>query len=244
MQISQLSEAEIEERFHVTGKQPVAFLLGGFVRDEVRFSVHFGEEMFLTTLLAVHGERNLLIFDCGGSDEVNRRFQRSERCVFVGRPGGVHVQFAAGHPQEMIYAGAKAFAVVLPDYVVRLQRRDFFRIEAPRAHPLEFFARLPDQRLLKLPAHDVSIAGAGLLAVEPVSDLVPGLTLENCHFALPGDDHELFLSATVRHVTEEEVRNGHHQWRIGLRLNGLSSAEEMRIQRYIARVERERHELL
>ena len=59
-------------------------------------------------------------------------------------------------------APVPAFAVPLPKFIVRLQRRDAFRIETPRIRPLEFFGRLPDGRLLKLPAHDISVAGIGL----------------------------------------------------------------------------------
>jgi hypothetical protein len=68
----------------------------------------------------------------------------SEKNVFVGRPGGIRVQFTTGAVSELIYAGSKAFAVALPKFVVRLQRRDFFRIATPRAKPLQFFGRLPE----------------------------------------------------------------------------------------------------
>ena len=52
-QIAQLSEAEIEERFHITGTRPVAFMLAGFAKDNEQFSVMFqaGQEMYLTTLI-------------------------------------------------------------------------------------------------------------------------------------------------------------------------------------------------
>ena len=32
-QIAQLSEAEIEERFHITGTRPVAFMLAGLTKE-------------------------------------------------------------------------------------------------------------------------------------------------------------------------------------------------------------------
>ena len=245
-QIAQLSEAEIEDRFHVTGVRPVAFMLAGFVRDGVQFTVSFrsGEESMLTTLLAALPEKRLLIFDCSGSAEVNRLFQQSDHNVFAGRPGGIHVQFTTGQASEMLYGGSKAFSVALPKYLVRLQRRESFRIETPLGRPLQFFGRLPDGGLLNLPAHDISVAGLGLSAVTSPSALSMGMLLENCRFALPEDEHELFFSATVRHVTTREARSGSQQWRIGLAFNNLPAVEENRIQRYIARVERERHELL
>lgn len=245
-QIAQLSEAEIEERFQVSGTRPVAFLLGGFVRSGDQFTVSFsgGEEMMLTTLLAAQAERGLLVFDCSGSDEINRRFLQSGRNVFAGRPGGIHVQFTTGRASEMIFGGSKALSVALPESVIRMQRRDAFRIETPVGRPLQFFGRLADGSLLNLPAHDISVAGIGVTATAKPEGLAVGESLDNCHFALPEDAHELFFRAVVRHISPQVGRNGVQQWRIGLHFENLPAVEENRIQRYIARVERERHELV
>ena len=147
-----------EERFHVVGTRPIAFLLGGYARTNDQFSVSFGgEEMMLTTLLIAQPDRNLLVFDCSGSADINRRFLQSSHNVFAGRPGGIHVQFTTGRASEMIYGGSKAFSVALPKHVVRLQRRDTFRIETPRGKPLQFFGRLASGKLLNFPAHDISV---------------------------------------------------------------------------------------
>lgn len=244
-QIAQLSEAEIEERFHVKGTLPVAFLLVGFARNKDQFSVSFGgDEMMLTTLLDAEPAGDRLVFDCSGSAEVNRHLLQSNRNVFSGRPGGIHVQFSAGRATETIFEGSKAFSVALPKYVVRLQRRDTFRIETPRSKPLQFFGRQAGGHLLNLQAHDISVAGLGMTALVLPEGLAPGDRLDNCHFALPEDEQELFFSATVCHVTPQVGRAGQQQWRIGLHFDGLPPVNENRIQRYIARVERERHELL
>jgi c-di-GMP-binding flagellar brake protein YcgR len=245
-QIAQLTEAEIEERFHVVGTLPVAFMLTGFARERDPFSVQFGggQEMFLTTLLAVEPHKAQLIFDCSGSAETNQKFLGSERNVFVGRPAGIHVQFVTGTAREIKYEGGKAFAVTVPKHVVRLQRREYFRIETPRVRPLLFIGRLPGGSLLSLPAHDISVAGIGLTATAQPADIEVGMVLENCRFSLPEDEHDLFFRATVRHITARESRGGIHQWRIGLQFADLPGNAETRIQRYIARLERERHELI
>ncbi|NTV71203.1 MAG: flagellar brake protein [Azonexaceae bacterium] len=245
-QIAQLSEAEIEERFHITSALPIAFLLVGYARTKDQFTVSFGggEEMMLTTLLDAQPAGDRLIFDCSGSADVNRHLLQSSRIVFSGRPAGIHVQFSTGRASEIEFEGSKAFAVALPKYVVRLQRRDTFRIETPRGKPLQFFGRRSDGRLLNLPAHDISVAGIGMTAPALPEGLGAGERLESCHFALPDDEHELFFSATVCHVTPQVGRSGQQQWRIGLHFESMPTVEENRIQRYIAKVERERHELL
>lgn len=242
-QIAQLSEAEIEDRFHIVGLRPIAFLLAGFAKEGERFSVQFGDDVFLTTLLAASPEKNHLIIDCSGSPEINWRFLASKRNVFIGRPGGIHVQFSTGPAVEMLFGGAQAFVVALPKYVVRLQRREFFRIETPRVRPLSFYGRLPGGALLNLPAHDISVAGIGLAGANLPDGLSLGLALPNSHFSLPEDDKDFFFSAKVRHLTEQPSRAGIRQWRIGLQFDDLAPASQNRIQRYIDRLERERHEL-
>jgi len=242
-QLAQLSEAEIEERFHISGPTAVQFMLAGFVRERDAFSVQYGanHELFLTTLLAVEPER--LILDCSGSPETNRHFLESGHNVFVGRPGGIQVHFATGAASETTFEGGTAFAVPLPKRLVRLQRRDNFRIETPRVRPLEFFARLPGNALLKLPVHDISVCGIGLTATQLPEGIASGSLLANCHFSLPEESSDLFFSATVRHVTELEARGGQRQWRIGLQFNDLPAGDAKRVQRYIIRVEHDRHEL-
>ena len=93
MQLTQLSEAEIEGRFFVSGRQPIAFLLASMQKAGVHFSVQFGQEIFLTSILAVSADDNRLIFDCSGSAQVNQHYLNFPRSVFIGRPDGIHVQF-------------------------------------------------------------------------------------------------------------------------------------------------------
>lgn len=245
-QIAQLSESEIEDRFFITGKRPVQFLIQDFAEQATPFTVQFdhGQDHFLSLLLGAPQEDNRLFFDCSGSPETNQRFLRSEHNVFVGRPGGIHVQFATGPARLVSYDGNQAFAVALPDRILRLQRREYFRIETPRIRPPEFFGRLPDGTLLSLPVHDLSCHGIGLTATTPNDALVPGLALANCRLVLPEDSQDLFMAAEVRHLTPLQPRSGNTLWRVGLEFRQLGHAPESRIQRYIAHVEHERRELL
>lgn len=242
-QIAQLSEAEIEDRFHIVGTRSIAFTLEGYVREGVQFSVHFSEQMYLTRFLKVDLAGDALIFDCSGSETINRQLLAASRCSFVGRPEGIHVQFAADGISEAAFMGGRAFSVALPDYLIRLQRRESFRIETPRVRPLVFYGRLASGGSLDFPAHDLSVEGVGLMASQLPDGLVVGEKLVRCHFHLPEEAHELYCSATVRHVTELSSRNGSRQWRIGLQFDGLPAQDQNRIQRYLARVERERNEL-
>jgi len=244
-QIAQLSEAEIEDRFHIVSRTAIQFLLADFARQRASFLVQFnaGKESFYSVLLAVQPDSGRLIFDCSGSPESNRRFLDSKHNVFVGQPGGIQVQFSSVQASEVNFQGGKAFAVSLPAVLVRLQRREFFRIETSQVRPLLLQASVPGGAALSLPAHDISVSGIGLGTSILPDGLSSGLVLEGCRFALPEEGRPLFFAARFRHCTELAARNGYRQWRIGLQFEHLPVADANRIQRYIIRVEHERREL-
>jgi c-di-GMP-binding flagellar brake protein YcgR len=244
-QFAQLSEEEIEERFHITGLRPVQFLLSGFVRSAEPFTVQFagGKESFLTLLLAVLTETNELVFDCSGSQEQNRHLLDSTHNIFVARPEGIHVQFACGPAREVLFHGNKAFALKAPPFVVRLQRREAFRIELPRSRPVRFQGRTPDGISLDLIAHDLSIGGIGLISPNsPPESLVWGTKLSGCRILLPEEERPLTLDVSIRQLTPITIRQA-TQWRLGLQFENLSGGDETRLQRHIAKVELERREL-
>lgn len=244
--IDPLADDEFDERFHVTGRTAIQFMLAGYAKEHESFSVHFngGQDFFLTTLLAVDIEAGRLIFDCSGSPESNRRFLASEKSAFAGRPGGIRVQFHCERAGEIRYEGSPAYAVPLPKILARLQRREYFRVPTPRVNPLTLQTRLPNGQALKLPLYDISVSGIGLDAATLPEGVAPDLRLARCFLQLPGEARDLEFAAVVRRVVEQETRGGSRYWRIGIQFDNLSTGDETRIQRYIDRVERERRELL
>lgn len=246
-QLAQLSEQEIEERFHITGRMAVLFSLGEYVNHREQFTVHFndGSESFLTFLLSTKPESGELIIDRSGSPQVNERFLKSRRNVFVGRPEGVNVQFATGPARRVNFDGDDAFALPLPKFIIRLQRREYFRITTPRARPLMLTARLAGGGSASLPLHDLSVSGCGLSAPAVPAGWEAGVSLSECRFVLPDPNDTLVAArAVIRHTTEVSSQPGPGRFRIGLQFDGLELALEHRIQRYIVQVEHERRELL
>src|SRR5262245_22875698 len=124
---------ESVESFTITFRREIIFYLRQLINDGDPVSIMFneGQDTILTVLLAVDEEKGQLYFDWGSSEEVNRRFLKSERNYFVAMPQGVRNQFTTGLPREISYRGRPGFAVALPDRYVRMQRREFFRLVMP-----------------------------------------------------------------------------------------------------------------
>lgn len=239
-----MSDDEIDERFRIEGRTAIQFTLNQLIDKRENFTAVFGggDESFITTLLAVWPQSGLLVVDRSGSPEANARFLKSDHVVFAARPEGVRIQFTGRQPRLIDYDGDEALAVTLPDHIIRLQRRDNFRIETPRVRPALFRGRL-NGGSLELPLHNLSVGGCCVTASQSIDGLETGKVFENCRLVLPEPEKvELSLGAEVRHLSEIEARAGARQWRVGLQFIGASAAAEIRIQRYIARIEHDRRE--
>lgn len=238
------SEQAFDERYCIDSARPIEFLLQEQIEHGTPFTVLFnnGQDYFPTVLLTINKDANRLVFDCSGSPDANRRYVQSEHSTLIGRPGNIHVQFVAGRATEVTYDGKPAFSVPMPKQVMRLQRREFFRIETSRTRPLQFTVRLPDGKPFNARPRDISCGGIGLECTELPESLVSGLELGTARLLLPEESHEIFVKVEVRQINEFVAANGQMHWRVGIQFQNLSLADENRIQRYIARIERERHE--
>ena len=242
--LHRLPETEIEDRYRITGQRPVQFLLNELAETAEPFTVHFLPEhdFFQTTLLAIPAAGNKLIFDCSGSREANQRFLYSDHNIFVARPGGILVQFTTGRASEMIHGGARAFAAALPETLIRRQRRDSFRIETPRLRLPHCEGRQPNGRPLHLSVHNLSCTGLALNAPAIDDAWSPGLLFPHLQLHLPEEKTPVTADFDLRHITEAPPLAGAAQWRLGFAFSAITHADETRLQRYIARLEREKHE--
>lgn len=242
-QIATMSESEFDDRFLITGPRAIAFTLAALAREATPFSVHFGGELFVTRLLDASPEDGCLYFDYSGVERLNKCLLGEGRCSFAGSPDGIQVQFAVDRVSETVFQGGRAFSAPLPARILRLQRRESFRIATPRGRPFPFFGRLAEGALWESSVHDLSVAGIGLQVGSLPDALAVGERLWRCHFHLAEEAHELYCNATIRHLTEQEARAGNRLWRVGLAFEDLPMNDQNRIQRYIAHVERERKEM-
>lgn len=203
-----------------------------------------GRTFILSRLLDVDHKTGTLIFDWGGDAEQNQKVLESERNVFVCSPEGVKTQFVTGLAQSTTFEQRPAFVVDLPNEVIKLQRREFFRIQAPLAQPLMCqLADYPDGPM-ELPIYDISLGGVGLWLPQvemPGFDI--GQIYRNCEIDL-GSMGTMRVALEVRHRLVVHQRNGQEVLRVGCTYLDLKSHMETLVQRYVAALERERRAML
>lgn len=220
-------------------------VLRTLIQKNALVTVHFdqGNAFFLTSLLAIEPETNRLIVDVGSDEETNARALQADKLIFTAVVDRIKIQFSINALTRGKHEGRPAFFGSIPDTLLRLQRREFFRLATPIANPIRLYSSIPRPAgplQLDVPLLDISGGGVGLMLTPDQAALLRnGDVLENCRITLPGEG----LVATtlgIRNLFDVTARSGARYVRVGCEYIDLPSARLTAIQRYITHVERER----
>lgn len=198
-----------------------------------------GKTFILTRFLKVDLRENELVFDWASDPIVNQQILASERNVFVCSPGGVKTQFITGQARQVVYEDHPAFAVSLPDQVIKLQRREAFRIRTPVGAPLICQITDHPESPLALEIFDISVGG---LALRLPAINTPGFEIgQRYHCVIElRPMGTLDTTLEVRHRLLMKLRTGQEVIRIGCGFLNLPISMETLIQRYVGQLEFER----
>lgn len=238
----ELTASADDARFLVHGRLEILRILRGLAHRHEMVSAFFngGKDLLLTSILAVEAEDNGVILDYSANDDLNQRLLASEKVIFVTSLNRVKVQFVASHIELATFEGGGAFRIQLPEQVLQLQRREYYRLTTPIVNPLKCQIPLADGHTVEVPLADIGAGGIGIIIGNP-----PGVNLESgeifpgCRINLPGVG---MLEATMRIQSTFEVtlKNGNMTLRSGCQFIDLRPAMQSLIQRYIIKLERER----
>ncbi|WP_300456598.1 flagellar brake protein [Accumulibacter sp.] len=242
----EIEQPEDYDQYFLHSKAEIVAVLRSLIQKRALVSAYFddGRSFMLTSVLQVVPESGELILDRGREETVNRQALLAERLVLTAMVDKVKVQFTLRGLTETQSAGRAAFTAALPDRVLRLQRREYFRLATPIAKPVKFITtiRRRDDSALVVEASllDISGGGVGLMATPGLALLLPrGALLHDCKMALP-DEGLLVADLCVRNKFDVTARGGSRYVRVGCEFIGLPGAKVSMVQRYITRVERER----
>ncbi|WP_027468332.1 flagellar brake protein [Deefgea rivuli] len=190
----------------------------------------------LSALLAVNPET--ILFDYGPDQDLNRRLLSANSICCVAHLSSVHYQFDFNAISTIIFNNKPAFQCPRPQQILRLQRRDFYRLSVPLSTPLSCLIPLNNGDA-EISISDISLGGMGLLGYFPDISLDVGSILKNCRIELPLIG---VITADVEVCTSSEqlLKNGIRTLRSGCRFINLSGSGQTLLQRYINQVDRKR----
>lgn len=233
-------------RFLIRDRVEILFFLNALARrgNLVTAYIDNGNTFFLSAILGVDDAASTLLLDAATSEAANQQAGTAQRITLVTSHDRVKMQIRIGPTRTIIHQGHPALLAKLPDLVLRLQRREFFRLEPPLNSPLHCQLRAEDSdnrpKTFELMLADISGGGVSLIAQTDDIDYFPRDTLlKDCRLDITGEG-VITANLRVRKVIELSTQSGHHSLRIGCEFVNLRGNYLAMIQRYITRIERER----
>lgn len=228
------------ERFQVYSKVEIAALLKQLRDERVLVTAYFdGEPGFaVTVVLEVNADFEEVVFDAAAEPIAQKRLLASKHIVFVGFLDHVKVQFVARFAEPCACQARPSFRVRLPDSVLRLQRRDFFRVRPPLSKPAKCLVPYGEdgKQYESLRVLDLSAGGLAVLAYPEKFEMPVGRLIENCFLDLPGVG-SINVGIAVRHV--ETVPKDDRARRCGCEFVDMAPGARVMLQRYINQVDAE-----
>lgn len=235
------SDKDYASSFTVGWKKEIVYILRAVMGKTELVSAYFnrGENFILTSIIAVDPDKELVFLDLSADEESNKKILGSSKIIFVTAHDKVKVQFVAHGIEKVQLDGRDAFRIELPKSLIKLQRREYYRVTTPIANPLKCTVLMDGGRKIELAIADISIGGVGVVIPPADAAVEPGMIFNGCNLILPGIGN-IVAAMEISNVFEVILRNGLKTKRAGCQFLKLSGNMQSMIQRYIIKVERER----
>ena len=235
----ELFSNEEENEYLVSNPREIVSILQTIAQRKSRVALYYneGNSMVLTMILAAdeHG----VWIDASSNMHDNRVIERSKRIIFVSTHNQAKVQFIASDVVLGLYENAPAFSLALPRKLLRLQRRDYYRLVTPETNALKCIIRpVPEKAHIQheVTVMDISIGGVALVCEASGFELQPGMVYEHCQIELP-EIGTLQAAIEVRNAFEITDRNGKVKRRAGCVFVKPDGRATMMLQRYVAQMQ-------
>ncbi|HEX6736368.1 MAG TPA: flagellar brake protein [Azonexus sp.] len=242
----EIDHPELFAQFLLDNPPEILFYLNQMAKRRCLFTAYLdgGHSFFLTSIVAIDEAAGQLLLDPSHLAQSNAGAAEARRITLLTNLDRVKMQMRLPALRPLTHHGQSLLAAALPKQLLRLQRREFFRLEPPPAAPLvcQLAATTPDGLLhtLELPLSDISGGGVSLLGPIDLAEHFPRDALfQQCRLELPGEG-VIQVNLRVRKAIEISGHDGRHNLRIGCEFVNLPGTRLAFIERYITRIERER----
>jgi flagellar brake protein len=211
----------------------------------VRLLINNGADAVMTSILDIDETRGLLVIDVAPTASMNQRILAADDVEFESSLDSIRIQFSGFHLQQCQYQGLIAFCMPIPKQLLRLQRREFYRVPTPITNPVRCNVRVQNDdgqpvRNVALPLQNVSGGGIALLDDNRQLDDTIGRIYKNCRIDLPGGV-AVTVDLQIRNSQEINRGPGKTTRRLGCLFVEPPASELAAIQRYITKLEREQN---
>jgi flagellar brake protein len=224
------------KKFLIHSHKEILLTLRAIAQKKTSIIVYFdNEQQFIKSVLLTATDNGIWI-DVGPNDNINDAIQHSDKLTFVTVHQGAKVQFDSQHPTMATYAAHPAFHFPLPEHILRLQRRESFRLPTTLDTPLSCVITTPTETYIpscEITIMDISIGGVALKFAEDKIQLEAGVIYENCLIELP-EIGTLTASIKVKNLFDVTTPAGKIVKHAGCEFVQMDRNMSMLLQRYIS----------
>jgi flagellar brake protein len=231
--------------YEVESRREVISLLRsiGEKNQLIRMLISGESDVCVTSILDVDPDTNSVILDCSINKEQNHRIVLARRVSFETSLDKIRILFRSDSVQETTFENGPALRIDIPESMIRLQRREYYRMATPVSNPVRVVIPMP----LELgggtnifPLADISCGGIAILDNKLLLGNTIGNSYPNCRLELP-DIGPVTTSLQIRNSLDMTLLNAKTNRRLGCAFVDISRGNLANVQRYITKLERERN---
>ncbi|MEI7842375.1 MAG: flagellar regulator YcgR PilZN domain-containing protein [Gallionellaceae bacterium] len=225
-----------EQDFLLHSRFEIKNILKTICERKTRAAIYYGSgKHFVLTMVIDVSEEGIWIDPASRSTD-NRNLLNSSEITFVSSHNDTKVQFTAANPWQVAYEKSDAIFIPIPESLLRLQRRDAYRLITQALHPLSCMLQADNhdyQPMPRVKVRDISIGGLSLEYPEKDLDLKAGAIYPDCEITLP-EFGTLKVSLQVQNTFDVTNRLGKTHRRVGCKFIKQDRAVAIPLQRYVA----------
>ncbi|MFA9440665.1 flagellar brake protein [Uliginosibacterium sp. sgz301328] len=239
----ELLRADDYQQYLLHEKREIAFVLRQLAAKHANVTAYFGDSTRIlpTSVIALtEGDRSIIV-DLSIDKDLNAAAIRAGRLLCITALDKIRIQFPLEDIEQIEYNGQPALQAPLPDLLLRLQRREHYRLAVSLNNAPACRIVIDAATSEQIEARVLDISGGGMALQLPTTASMFSFDAEftDCRIDLP--DHGIITTRLrVRNVMRVHQPNGTETLRVGCQFLALATPESNAIQRYILRVERDR----
>jgi c-di-GMP-binding flagellar brake protein YcgR len=231
--------------FEVSSRREIVALLRsiGEKNQLVRMLIHGEADVCVTAILGVDPDSNSVLLDCSVDRQQNQRILAAPRVSFETTLDKIRILFAADGVSATAFDGAAALKVAIPASLIRLQRREYYRMATPVSNPVHAIIPMPAELgggSNLFPLADISCGGIAILDNKLVLGNRVGSNYPGCRIDLP-EVGTVTTTLQIRNSIDLTLLNNKTNRRVGCEFIDISRGNLAYVQRYITKLERERN---
>jgi len=232
--------------FRVHSRREILSLLNSMMERNQLLSllIKGGSESIITSILDIDEDEDSLVIDAAPSASLNDSILQSNRIGFEALYNNIRITFNVDKARECLFQERPALKITIPESLIRLQRREYFRIATPIAKPLRVTFRVTKEdgtfATVVTMLNNISAGGVGITDEKKLLDTTLGRIYDDCSLEMT-DNTVVTVKLQVRDCKETKLASGKTVNRFGCEFVDLPRAVLAAIQRFITKLEREQN---